>query len=317
MKLRNFVFLFLGVFAASFFMASCLNEDNKIPPNCYDGIKNNGEQMIDCGGPCEECNHCLNGVWDPWEGETCVDCGGECGPCTPCDDCIQNNSEVGIDCGGDCGPCADLCGDGLLNGTEEEIDCGGQYCPPCPTCTDMVMNGSEIGIDCGGSECVPCQTDGNCTNLIRDGNEFWIDCGGSTCPACDTIMQWTANGVQHVVLQDMISFDFDGTLAVSGTSLQEGTLALNLEEPAGGWNDGANSTLNDQDVLTYLTYSNNVIGVSYGSIISGASITVNVVRFRSTPSPGLIRLTFSGTVKSADGTGTVNITNGLIMVPLQ
>ncbi|MCB0654894.1 MAG: T9SS type A sorting domain-containing protein [Saprospiraceae bacterium] len=101
---------------------------------CNDGIKNNGETGIDCGGP-------------------------NCAPCATCNDGIKNNGETGIDCGGpNCAPCA-TCNDGIKNGDETGIDCGGS-CVPCqtapPTCTDGIQNGDETGVDCGGSSCAPC-----------------------------------------------------------------------------------------------------------------------------------------------------------------
>ena len=106
MKMRSLVFLFFAVFAGSFFLASCLNDDNKIPDNCYDGVLNNGEINIDCGGPnCEECDHCTNGVWEPERGETWLDCGGECPVCPTCANGVQDGDEIGIDCGGVCGGC--------------------------------------------------------------------------------------------------------------------------------------------------------------------------------------------------------------------
>jgi hypothetical protein len=50
---------------------------------CFDGIKN-------CHGTgCE----------------TGVDCGGPCQPCISCEDGIQNQGETGIDCGGPCAAC--------------------------------------------------------------------------------------------------------------------------------------------------------------------------------------------------------------------
>ncbi len=107
---------------------------------CYDGIKNNGETGIDCGGPCP--------------------------PCPTCDDGIKNQKETGIDCGGPCPPCPG-CDNGIKDSFEEGVDCGGP-CPPCPTCKDNIKNchkiiqedGSikemcEIGVDCGGP-CPPC-----------------------------------------------------------------------------------------------------------------------------------------------------------------
>jgi len=48
-------------------------------PNCQDGIQNQGEAGIDCGGPCA--------------------------PCPTCHDQIQNQGEAGIDCGGPCAQC--------------------------------------------------------------------------------------------------------------------------------------------------------------------------------------------------------------------
>ena len=50
-------------------------------PTCDDGIRNGGEEKIDCGGPC-----------DPCEAPTCTDK-------------IQNQDETGVDCGGPCDPC--------------------------------------------------------------------------------------------------------------------------------------------------------------------------------------------------------------------
>ncbi len=51
------------------------------PATCNDGQLNNGEVLLDCGGPC--------------------------GPCATCSDRIQNQGEEDIDCGG---PCQRQCG---------------------------------------------------------------------------------------------------------------------------------------------------------------------------------------------------------------
>ena len=51
------------------------------PPTCSDGIQNQGETWIDCGGPCPPC------------------------PPATCSDGIQNQGKNGIDCGGPCPPC--------------------------------------------------------------------------------------------------------------------------------------------------------------------------------------------------------------------
>ena len=49
---------------------------------CFDGIQNQGETGIDCGGPCVPCS-CFDGIQN--NGETGIDCGGPCPTCpTPC-----------------------------------------------------------------------------------------------------------------------------------------------------------------------------------------------------------------------------------------
>ena len=47
-------------------LTGCLNDDNLIGENCYDEILNNGEDLVDCGGPiCDPCDPCENGEYDP------------------------------------------------------------------------------------------------------------------------------------------------------------------------------------------------------------------------------------------------------------
>ena len=79
---------------------------------CSDGILNNGETEVDCGGPnCDPCS----------SSETCSDG-------------ILNNGETEVDCGGpNCDPCSspETCSDGILNNGETEVDCGGPNCDPC------------------------------------------------------------------------------------------------------------------------------------------------------------------------------------------
>ncbi|MEP6795152.1 MAG: GEVED domain-containing protein [Saprospiraceae bacterium] len=53
-------------------------------PTCSDGIQNQGETGIDCGGPCQPCPPgatCSDGIQN--QGETGIDCGGPCQPCPP------------------------------------------------------------------------------------------------------------------------------------------------------------------------------------------------------------------------------------------
>ncbi len=61
--------------------ASCTKDiDNS--GTCTDGRQNQGEQGIDCGGPCvNQCASCADGIMN--QDETAVDCGGQCDPCFP------------------------------------------------------------------------------------------------------------------------------------------------------------------------------------------------------------------------------------------
>jgi len=51
-----------------------------INPNCLDGIKNchkgKCEILVDCGGPCTQCSTCSDGIMN--QNEEGVDCGGQC-----------------------------------------------------------------------------------------------------------------------------------------------------------------------------------------------------------------------------------------------
>ena len=87
---------------------------------CFDGIENQNEDDIDCGGVCPPCPSCVDNVMN--QDETEPDCGGTvCDPCPSCTDGIltENNVEDppgsgnwikvwedGIDCGG---PCPNVC----------------------------------------------------------------------------------------------------------------------------------------------------------------------------------------------------------------
>ena len=111
--------------------------DNVIE-SCVDGIKNQDEEGVDCGGSCSPClgeESCYDGIKNQDEEE--VDCGGKCKSCTlvsSCSDGIKNGDEAGIDCGGNCAVCkpVETCKDGILNQNEVEIDCGGI----CKSCDD-------------------------------------------------------------------------------------------------------------------------------------------------------------------------------------
>ncbi len=108
MKFMLKLALVLGLLFA---FAGC---ENPLPISCEDGIMNQDEDGVDCGGRCDPCNggfSCSDGILNGTE--LGVDCGGECLPCFPeqnlCFDGIQNNGEDGIDCGGPCEFPCNLC----------------------------------------------------------------------------------------------------------------------------------------------------------------------------------------------------------------
>ena len=305
MKMRPYVFLFLSVLVTSFFLAGCLNEDNKIPDNCYDGVLNNGEINIDCGGPnCVECDHCTNGVWEPERGETWLDCGGECPVCPTCANGVQDGDEIGIDCGGSCGGCEQLCGDGLLNGLEDDTDCENEGetpyggCDFCPTCVDFIFNGSETGIDCGGPDCDPCCSTGNCGNGIQDGAEFYVDCGGNSCPDCDTLFSYKIGSI--VYKTPKLAFitpaydDITGTLSYSlepafdtdedAPPIPTGTLSIVLTQPILGWQGSLGSPLEFpipfDDPTEYSIVWTDEFGFTYSSALPGGECTFTMVKYK-------------------------------------
>lgn len=69
----------------SFNTSSCMSLPSPPLPTCNDGVQNQGETGVDCGGPCVACSVV---------------------PQPTCTDGIQNQGETGVDCGGPCPVCA-------------------------------------------------------------------------------------------------------------------------------------------------------------------------------------------------------------------
>ncbi len=139
-------------------------------PNCSDGIQNQNETGVDCGGPCALCQ-CFNGVHDP--NEIGVDCGGFCPQCPSCFDKVKNQNETDMDCGGNCNKCPV----GMV--CRSSSDCATNYCNydgicAAPSCSDGISNGFETGTDCGGpcKKCPACYFDFECGQESALGDEY-------------------------------------------------------------------------------------------------------------------------------------------------
>ena len=331
------VHLIWGVFALmmTFTLSSCLNEDNKIPPNCYDGILNNDEEAIDCGGSCDPCDPCENGIWNPELGETWVDCGGDCGPCPTSANGCQDGDETGVDCGGSTGiDCLSLCDDGLPNGWEDNAavdcltppgfppDCGGP-CEPCPTCDDGVMNQAEIGIDCGGSGCPSCATDGNCLNGYVDGNEVYIDCAyeednAGFCPQCEVNIIVGIDGVAHEFNGFMTAADMGGTMVISGQNILNDQIVIAFNEPDGGWpvfyaGGLPNMAANNTTFNASITLNEFASGIAFSTSFDADGGTI-AVSYIDTDVPGFVAGSFNGDLSNDVGTASRTMTNGSIRV---
>lgn len=155
--------------------------------NCPGEIAPAQKEVCDYVPSCDDdLLNCHEVGFDEFYCEEKVDCGGPCDPCPTCFDGVKNQDETGVDCGGSCAECS-TCNDGVRNcikmenGTvlcEEQVDCGGP-CVPCATCEDRIrnchtfLNGTvscEEGIDCGG----PCEN----------------SCSEEQEPAIVTVFKW-------------------------------------------------------------------------------------------------------------------------------
>ena len=142
-----------------------------------DGVKvdtsNSKDIYIDPG----EGDICFNGVQD--EGEVGIDCGGDCEELCS----VDSYCETDIDCSS--GKCvnnicvAATCSDNLLNQEESDIDCGGS----CIGCS--IGQSCNVHADCASNYCsLGVCSEASCTDGVYNGNEQGVDCGGN-CPVCD------------------------------------------------------------------------------------------------------------------------------------
>jgi hypothetical protein len=131
---------------------------NPPKPTCTDGIQNQNEDLVDCGGPCPSCDKCKNGLMD--NGEAGVDCGvAGAGPGCPSTQCnVPATPQPGA--------ATDLCANGqrCSNGGKcvaNVCNCAftgfmGPLCaspePKCsPTCSNGGICTTSLTCDCAGT----------------------------------------------------------------------------------------------------------------------------------------------------------------------
>ncbi len=326
MKLKTLITCSLAFLAVTLLVTSCLNDDNLIPANCFDGEFNNGELDVDCGGPnCDPCPpSCTNGILDVDFGEIDVDCGGpNCDACPTCNDGILNQDELGIDCGGEnCNPCVNPstnCTNGILDGDEEGVDCGGPECNPCPeeTCEDGIMNNEETGIDCGGPNCPVCPPP-TCNDGVMNQDELGIDCGGLFCNPCQTAAQgqiiFRRNNGNFTIMNGTASFDdvLMNMMITGSVGAEEIIFSIEEASLSTGVNINFNPTTSPELVSGYSHPTlNNYISTSSAS---GLTLNFSVV---DTPGGSSVVGTFSGVLDNFNNTNQLFFTEGSINLIVQ
>jgi len=126
---------------------------------CENGVKDESESDVDCGGP-SSCARCFASA--------------RCSANRDCESNFCKNAH-----------CAEAtCADKLKNQNETNVDCGG-VCPPClepATCSDGIKNQNESDLDCGGvcSAQKRCAVDQRCTTA--GDCESWV-CSAGKCLA--------------------------------------------------------------------------------------------------------------------------------------
>lgn len=190
------------------------------PPvmTCTDGVMNEDETDVDCGGPS-----CFDRCDDGLRCAISADCGSAV--------CI----------GGTCQPAR--CSDGIRNGMETGVDCGGPDCAACglgERCVDMTDCAEGM---CSGSFCVA----GHCFNTTRDVNETDVDCGGPDCGPC-------GSGLRCRAMDDCLTGDciagFCRTAACANGALDAGEVDIDCGGECPGCADGTMCTMDDDCLST-------------------------------------------------------------------
>ena len=152
------------------------------PATCDDGIQNQGETDVDCGGSCDPClgpvdpaSRCIDGRDN--DGDGFIDLADP-----GCED-VWDNDETDPDIAPPTPP-PETCSDGIQNQGEEAVDCGGPNCVACQV-VDPVYACSD-GIDNDGDFKIDFPADVGCTS-VTDDDEFNAISTIATCVDTDDV----------------------------------------------------------------------------------------------------------------------------------
>ena len=192
--------LAVGAFAlvaGAFALPACTSSiDEQSGPSCTNGLKDDGEEGLDCGGVCPtKCTGaaCMSnaecGSGSCTANACAAPAGKPCGVGTPVPLCSDGQAcELDKDCtsgfcdGAKCAtPAAESHADGKKNSGETGVDCGGSVkaTAPCPD-GQMCVDSADCVGTCTAGLCGPIgPMDGK-----KNGTETDVDCGGATAPKC-------------------------------------------------------------------------------------------------------------------------------------
>lgn len=174
------------------------------PPCTGDSDCKRGAPYSCVNGACADpAAFCSNGVANQYESD--VDCGGACAPCADGKRCVRPTDCLVKGCLR--GVCSH-CGNGVLDRDEEGEDCGGADCFGCPcfsgpatcasgccqriscrdkSCCDGQRDNAETDVDCGGPKCGPCgfgqacKVDSDCMETIPPLGPVALTCVAGRC----------------------------------------------------------------------------------------------------------------------------------------
>jgi hypothetical protein len=165
---------------------------------CADGIINQGETAVDCGGPCTACPTCFDTIQN--QGETGVDCGGPCPSCAingVCNNSVLWTCSVGNAVNGDAGSCGgnstwQCTGSG--GGSTDSCSKANAPCVINGLCNNSVLWTCSVGNavngnagSCGGNSTWQCTGSGG-------GNTDNCSKANAPCPingVCNNSVLWT------------------------------------------------------------------------------------------------------------------------------